>query len=75
VGLCELWLGDFHLVCHQQPHCFAGLVLLVVTVLLLLLLLLLLIASQVGVTSVEPGLLQQALAADIITFGSPSAVK
>jgi hypothetical protein len=30
---------------------------------------------QVGVTHVAPEALQQALAADVITFGSPSAVK
>jgi hypothetical protein len=31
--------------------------------------------AQVGVTNVAPEALQQALAADVITFGSPSAVK
>jgi len=36
---------------------------------------LLLLLLQVGVTKVDPQALQQALAADIITFGSPSAVK
>lgn len=30
---------------------------------------------QVGVKAVDPDVLQQALAADIITFGSPSAIK
>jgi hypothetical protein len=31
--------------------------------------------AQVGVSSVDPQALEQALAADVITFGSPSAVK
>lgn len=31
--------------------------------------------QQVGVTNVSPEALQQALAADVVTFGSPSAVK
>jgi hypothetical protein len=33
------------------------------------------LAVQVGVTEVAPEVLRQAMAADIITFGSPSAVK
>ena len=38
-------------------------------------LLVLSLAVQVGVTEVAPEVLRQAMAADIITFGSPSAVK
>lgn len=32
-------------------------------------------AVQVGVTQVEPDVLQQAKDAEVVTFGSPSAVK
>jgi hypothetical protein len=31
--------------------------------------------QQIGITNADPQALQQALAADAITFGSPSAVK
>jgi hypothetical protein len=31
--------------------------------------------QQIGITNVDQQALQQALAADVITFGSPSAVK
>eukprot|EP00878_Enallax_costatus_P020777 GHUV01021971.1.p1 GENE.GHUV01021971.1~~GHUV01021971.1.p1 ORF type:complete len:141 (+),score=37.16 GHUV01021971.1:609-1031(+) len=31
--------------------------------------------NTVGVTNVDKGLLEQAIAADVVTFGSPSAVK